>query len=226
MDSYQSNKERETKKEYASLEAATTIFKDRELRTAPGTAFHYTSYGYVLLGMIIENVSGLSYAEYIQTHIWDKAGMDNTGIVVYNNAPEGSTEIYHRHRKNKIKTAEENNLSNRIPAGGFYTTAEDLLKFGQAIIDNTLVSEETLNLMIQHHSLEKYANGYGLGWFLYGPRENEGGLIGHSGAQTGVSSQLFIIPKRKMVFVILANTSGSWNDVIQSTANIIGVFNK
>lgn len=61
--------------------------------------------------------------------------------------------------------------------------------------------------MREHHSLEKERNAYGFGWFLYNPKPNEGAIIGHSGAQMGASSQLFIVPEKKVVVIVLANTS-------------------
>jgi serine beta-lactamase-like protein LACTB len=84
-----------------------------------------------------------------------------------------------------------------LPAGGFYTTLTDMLKFGNAVIDHTFVKEETLTLMRQHHSLEKENNAYGFGWFLYNKKPNEGGIIGHPGGQTGCTSFLFIVPEKK-----------------------------
>ena len=97
----------------------------------------------------------------------------------------------------KFKDAKPNNLSNRVPGGGFYSTTSDLLRFGNALLNNTLINKETLQLMIQHHSLEKVNNSYGFGFYLYRKQPNEGGIYGHSGAQTGSSSQLFIVPSLK-----------------------------
>jgi CubicO group peptidase (beta-lactamase class C family) len=88
-----------------------------------------------------------------------------------------------------------------------------MLKFGDAVINNTLVKEEILTIMRQHHSLEKENNAYGFGWFLYNPKPNEGGIIGHPGAQTGCTSFLFIVPEKKAVSIILANTSRAQSSV-------------
>ncbi|MGK0391739.1 MAG: serine beta-lactamase-like protein LACTB [Maribacter sp.] len=100
-----------------------------------------------------------------------------------------------------------------MPAGGFYTTLTDMLKFGNAVIDHTFVKEETLTLMRQHHSLEKENNAYGFGWFLYNKKPNEGGIIGHLGGQTGCTSFLFIVPEKKAISVILSNTSRAQSSV-------------
>lgn len=206
---YKNTREAETKVNYPSLSDAVAIFKNRPLLFEPGTQYSYTTYGYTLLGAIIERVSGLTFEAYMQKHIWDIAGMTNTGVDKYGVQEEKTSNLYHRNKKGKIREGEENNLSNRIPGGGFYTTVGDILKFGNAVIDNTFVQPETLSLMRQHHSLEKERNAYGFGWYLYNPKPNEGAIIGHSGGQTGCSSQLFIIPEKGIVAIVLANTSGA-----------------
>ncbi len=208
IDGYKDGKESNTKTQYTSLDLAMNLFKNRKLLFEPGTRYNYTTYGYTVLGVIIERASGMSYEDYMQTHIWDKAGMGNTGVEVFESGEKGKSVLYHSNKgKGKSKRATENNLSNRIPGGGFYTTVGDMLKFGKAVLNHKLVKKETLDVMREHHSLEKENNAYGFGWFLYNPKPNEGEIIGHPGAQIGCSSQLFLVPKTKSVAVVLTNTS-------------------
>jgi CubicO group peptidase (beta-lactamase class C family) len=205
---YKNLKEQNNTKEYKTLTDALSIFKNRPLLFEPGTKYSYTTYGYTVLGVIIERVSGDSFEEYMQQNIWDKAGMTNTGVAKFGINLEGASKIYRRKGgKGKAREGMETNLSDRIPGGGFYTTVTDILKFGNAVIKNVFVKRKTLDFMREHHSLEKERNGYGFGWFLYGARPNEGEIIGHSGAQMGASSQLWIVPEKKVVTVVLANTS-------------------
>lgn len=205
---YKDGKEAETKINYPNLTAALELFKNRALLFEPGTKYSYTTYGYTVLGVVIEKTSGMTYEAYIQKNIWDKAAMTNTGVVKFGSKIDKASSLYQRNSKGKIRKGKENNLSNRIPAGGFYTTVGDMLKFGNAVINNVFVKEETLSLMREHHSLEKENNGYGFGWFLYSKKPNEGIVFGHSGGQTGCSSQLLIYPKKGVVSITLINTSG------------------
>ncbi len=209
IDGYKDGKEAQTTTNYPTLTDAINIFKDRALLFEPGTQYSYTTYGYTVLGAIIERTSGMSYGTYMQKNIWNKADMMHTGIEVFRSETDNKSGLYHKHRNGKIKAGKENNLSNRIPGGGFYTTVGDMLKFGNSVINNTFIKAETLRTMRQHHSLEKERNGYGFGWFLYNPKPNEGAIIGHTGEQTGCSSQLFIIPEKGIVAIVLANTSGA-----------------
>ena len=69
----------------------------------------------------------------------------------------------------------------------------------------------------------KDGNPYGLGWFIYQDTDGEGVLMGHSGTITGASNQFFIVPKNKTVVAIMTNTSRTWNQVIQSTSELLGI---
>lgn len=223
---YKNGKEAETTKEYASLYDALDLFKERELLFEPGTRYSYTTYGYTVLGVIVERASGMTFEDYMTKNIWEKAGMMNTGVEKYGQNQPNQSSLYHRNSKGKTRDAKENNLSNRIPGGGVYTTLEDMFKFGNAVIDNALVKESTMNLMREHHSLEKERNGYGFGWFLYNPKPNEGAIIGHSGEQTGSCTQLVIVPKLKMVVVILTNTARTYEFVTPATFNLFSIANE
>jgi len=178
---YKSFKETQNKTNFVTLSDALGVFKDRDLLATPGKAHNYTTYGYVVLGVIIEKVSGLSFEDYMIKHIWQPAGMTHTGIEYQHKTYSNKTLLYHRKKNGKIKHVEEaNNLSNRTPGGGFHTTVADLLKFGNAVINNTLIKEDTLKMMLQNDGLKTEGNPYGYGWFLYGGKENPSQVFGHS----------------------------------------------
>lgn len=225
IEAYKNRKEAENNKHYNSLLEVYDVFKNRKLRFEPGTQFYYTSYGYVVLGILIEKVSGLSYNKYMQSNIWEKAKMPNTGIENRLQLPDNTSNLYHRSKNGKLKLAEANDLSNRIPGGGLYSTTADLLNFGMALLNHTLITKKSLDEMTKHHSLEKYNNGYGFGFYLYGkPDVND--IYGHSGAQTGASSQLLIIPSLNLVTIAMSNTSGSGNEISTLAANLIDISQK
>jgi CubicO group peptidase (beta-lactamase class C family) len=221
ISAYKNVKETENRINYRSLREVYDVFKDRKLRFQPGTDFYYTSYGYVLLGILIEKVTGMSYERYMTINIWDKAGMVNTGIENRADLPENMSALFTKTRKGKIDNAKANDLSNRIPGGGLYSTVKDILNFGIALLDGKLVSPETLEIMTTHHSLEKYNNGYGFGFYLYGKTPNENSIYGHNGAQTGASGQLFLVPSLNLVTVALSNTSGAGFEISTIAAQLI-----
>lgn len=213
IEGYKTNKEQENTKQYSTLEDAMSIFKDRQLISTPGLEFNYSTYGYVILGALIESVSGKSYEEYLQENIWNKAGMTNTGIESIDTEISMLSKIYHRNSKGKIAEAKRTNLSDRIPGGGVYSTVSDMLLFGDAVLNNTLVSESTLKLMIKDSPVKKEGSGYGLGWYLYGINPKYGNVFGHTGAQTGASAFLMLLPDEQTSIIVLSNTSGAMNKV-------------
>jgi len=224
INAYKSNKEQRNKKEYKSMEEAMALFISRELLAAPGTAFNYTSYGYVVLGLIIEKTSGLSYEDYLKKNIWEKAGMQNTGVEDYGVSYSNKASLYHRNSKGKTKAAEATNLSDRIPGGGVYSTVEDLLKFGDAILTDRLITDASKQWMIKDNGFKKVGNPYGLGWYLYGENPDHGNVFGHNGAQIGSSCFLMLLPEKNTSIVVMSNTSGAMSTVSRISVQLFGLI--
>lgn len=212
---YKSGREAQTKKQYANLTEALTLFQDRDLLGAPGQVYNYTTYGYTVLGVIIERASGMSYVDYMKQHIWEPAEMENISVEVFGASVPNKSELYHNNGKGKLALSKKvNNLSNRLPGGGLQCTTLDLLKFGDAVLKNRLISEaSTEQMWTAPEVTNEGGNAYGMGWFLYGDNPNIGPIYGHTGEQTGTSSILFVVPKYKMVIAIMTNTSLSLREV-------------
>jgi CubicO group peptidase (beta-lactamase class C family) len=217
---YQNEKEIENTIHYASLKEAMDVFIHRPLLFEPGSRYFYTTYGYVVLGRIIEEVTGVSFGEYMKREVLDVAGMTSTGIEIANRDYENKSCLYHNNGR-KVKTGRQNDLSNRVPGGGYYSTIGDLMLFGKALLDEKLITQKSLESMLDIQPVTYDGNKYGLGWFLYGPPTHENLVIGHSGGQTGCTSQLMIVPRSKTVVVVLSNTSGTYPDIATFASNLI-----
>lgn len=213
IDGYKNNKEMESQTHYESLSEAMQVFENRDLLFTPGQAFYYTTYGFVVLGRIIEEVSGQSYADYIQVNILDPLKMKNTGVEYAGKVYPNKSNLYQKDSKGRIENADYSDLSNRVPGGGFYSTVEDMLKFGDAILQHSLISKATTEMMFVDSGLKTEGNGYGLGWYLYGENPNYGPVYGHNGAQTGASTFLMLLPQQETVIIVLSNTSGAMQQV-------------
>lgn len=220
---YINNKDRNNYKDYPTMEAAMHKFLDRELDFTPNSTFGYSSYGYVTLGVLIEKVSGQSYEAYLKEHIWEVAGMDHTSIEDFGTVYENKAALYHQKKPGKIKTFKMTNLSDRVPGGGVQSTIEDLLKFGNALLDWKLISEASFLEMTKDHGLKKEGSGYGYGWYLYGVPEDRGSVMGHTGAQLGTSSFLMMIPSQKLVVAVISSTSGAMQEISGITTSLISV---
>jgi CubicO group peptidase (beta-lactamase class C family) len=110
------------------------LFVNNPLAFEPGTKQAYSNGGYVLLGAIIEKVSGKSYYEYVRENIFKPAGMTSTESFEFDKMPANSAEGYTKRGTSGKWT---NNIGTRpargSAAGGGYSTAEDLLKFSLAL---------------------------------------------------------------------------------------------
>tara|TARA_R100001143_G_C3361089_1_gene135911 strand:+ start:8327 stop:9406 length:1080 start_codon:yes stop_codon:yes gene_type:complete len=218
---YDGEKEIENSIYFPTLQDAMNVFIDRPLLFKPGTKHFYSTYGYVILGRIIEEVSGVSFEEYMQTNIWDVAEMHNTGVELINSEYSNKSCLYYKARR-RTRNASQNDLSNRVPGGGFYSTLEDVLKFGDALLQEKLIRQETFQQMLESQPVEYDGNKYGFGWYFYAPAPNENLVIGHSGTQTGSTSQLMIIPRSNTVVVVLSNTSRTYPEVVTFASGLIG----
>ena len=224
INAYKNDKDGSTTEEYASLLDAMDRFKDRKLVGQPGKVYQYTTYGYVVLGVIIEKVSGLNYGEYMQEYVWGPAGMSHTSIEKYKEVVENKSKFYKRNSKGKIKEEESTNLSMKVPGGGLQSTVTDLLRFGEAIINHKLVSKETFDMMLENPGVRpaEAGNPYGMGWFLY-DNNLERRVIGHSGGQVGTSTQFMLLPDQGVVVVCLSNTvaEDNWANVMRLSWQLI-----
>ena len=223
---YKNKKEAQNTIHYDSHLDAAKVFIERKLLFEPGTGFRYSSYNYTLLALVIERASGYSYKEYVQRNIFDKVGMNSTSIEVKNNFPDGKSKIYDKGKKGFVEV-NNSSLSDRVAGGGIQSTVRDILLFAKAIINNELISQESLDLLTLNSGMKTEGNPYGMGWFLYGESKN-GPVIGHSGNQQGCSSFLFILPKVKVASVVLANTSGVENvvKIANDLFNVAGQLEK
>lgn len=203
--SYKSDWDSFSWREFKSLEKAMDRFKKRDLKGTPGKIYHYTTYGYVLLGLVIERCSGMPYETYMKKYIWDVAGMSNTSVEKKKVKVANKSRLYKR-KKGKLKKDIKSNLSMKVPGGGIQSTAGDLLKFGQAIIDNKLISKETLEEMFYDPEIKDRGNPNIMGFFLYADDDEQGRVIGHTGAQAGTSTQMMILLDKGIVVSVLSNT--------------------
>jgi len=215
---YKNKKESFPTKNYAKLRDAVSLFEERALANTPGQGYQYTTYGYVVLGLIIEQASGMSYRDYMKTHIWDVAGMVDTDVEMFGQAYANKANLYFKNKKGEFEKDKQTNLSVKVPGGGIQSTVADILKFADAVLNDKLISPETSQLMITDSGLKQRGNPYGLGWFLYSDAARPSGrIIGHSGSQSGTSTQLFIFLDKKAAVVVLSNTAEAWNDVFALT---------
>ena len=181
--------------------------KELELAFKPGTKFSYSNSGMLILGAIIEKVSGMSYFDYLEKHIFTPTGMNNTGGFYKDrpveNRATGYTKIY---ENNKVTF--DNHHFTRIlrgsPSGGAYSTVEDFLKFDIALRTNKLLTVKSTTLLFEGRP-ELNAGFHSYGFFI--EEGNAGKIATHKGDGRGVNAQFTMYLDNGYTFVVLSNYS-------------------
>lgn len=203
---YKGDSEVESTKHFKSMSDGFAMFASDPLLFEPGTKFSYSTYGYTVVGCVIEGASGEKFFDYVRGHVLAPAGMTHTFVDdVYDIVP-------HRARGYQIVSGQAKNAglmdsSYKIPGGGLVSTAEDLVLFDAALTDGKIVKPETLAMMWTPTNRPMLQGGkpatYGIG---FGVLNLEGQrYIAHSGGQQGTSTDMAIIPGKRFAVAVMTN---------------------
>ncbi len=201
---YRSPEELLSTRHYDDLLEPLKIFAADPLEFQPGTKFRYTTYGYVLLGAIVEAASGRRFADYLRENVLAPAGClrvqpDDVYRIIPNRA-----RGYRRTPSGAVENCALADTSNKISGGGLLATAEDLVRFALALQQGRLLKPETVRQMFtSQRTSDGRPTGYGLGWYV-GERAGKH-WVEHSGSQPGASSELLMLPERGLAVAVLTN---------------------
>lgn len=225
---YRNEEESINTRHYTSIKKALTQFANDPLEFEPGTKMQYTSYGYIVLGCVIEGASGTSYDRYMYKAVFEPAQMLATRL------DDVFAIIPHRARGYRVTASGELqnsvfvDVSNKPPGSGINSSARDMGNFVAALYSASLVPKAVLDQMLTPATTrDKKPTIYGLGFFRGGPIGAYRGLqeAGHGGDQQGVSSVLYLLPERQFGVVILSNLEGQQSslDFIELSRKIFDI---
>lgn len=190
--------------ELKTLQDYVKLYGQRGLEFEPGTKWSYSNYGFLLLGLVVEKASGQDYYEYVREHIFKPSGMTLTDSLPENQTLAGRSIGYMREEGGKGLVPNTDTLPYRgTSAGGGYTTVEDLLRFGNALLNHKLLDAEHTDLLTTGHENTPRGNKYAFGFM-----DNvEDGVrwFGHGGGAPGMNGDLQIFPQSGYVIAALAN---------------------
>jgi CubicO group peptidase (beta-lactamase class C family) len=182
------------------VEKTVALFRDKPLEFRPGERMNYSNSGYVLLGYLVEQISGQSYANFVRDNIFMPLGMKDSGYDM--NAPVISQRASgYTPGPGGIVNAAFIDMSIPHGAGALYSTTEDLLRWTQGIFGGKLLSAASVEKMTT-----PYKNNYAYGVLVL--EQNGRRLITHSGGIEGFNSYLAYYPADKLTIVALANVNG------------------
>ncbi len=196
--------ENRPREHYPTLADALQVFQDSPLRFEPGSKYGYTTYGYTLIGRLIEAASSTPYENYMRDHVWGPAGMKSTGLEWKDRPISGQASLY-RIQQEKLVPDMPTDLSVKFPGGGVVSTAGDLLRFANHFFSGDLVEPATRELMTTPpppHNGPPYA----LGWMIF-EHEQLGRLIANDGNQSGTNSNLVHLADHDISIAVITNVS-------------------
>jgi len=199
------------KDKLVTLQAHLPLFTGEPLLFDPGTQWSYSNAGFIVLGLVIEHVSGESYYDYVREHVFKPAGMINTDN--YNidadvpNLALGYTTGGPSAAPGAPRKTNLYFLQRGASAGGGYSTVGDLLRFSEALQKQKLLNKEYTDLGLTGkvpttHKDAKYAFGMEEA-FVNGVR-----IVGHGGGGPGISSNLDMYPALGYTVAIMSNYDG------------------
>ncbi|MDP1823232.1 MAG: serine hydrolase domain-containing protein [Archangium sp.] len=188
-----------------STEQSLGLFKDRPLLAPPGAAFVYSSYGYVLLGALVERVAHRRFGEHLREAFLGPLGLRDTGLEDRRSTAPGATGYSMGSRG--LVAARALDISSRFSSGGLRSTVGDVITWARAWLDGAVVSETSWRKMTTPAvTTDGFSPDYGLGFAVYPMRGRR--VVAHAGGQPGASSILLMVPEERFAVVVLSNVSG------------------
>lgn len=185
---------------------------------APGTKWHYSNSGYVMLGYIIQKVSGMSYWQAVRKYIFDPLQMNNSGFDFAHLINSEKAVGYDVLADSINQPAVITDSTVPFGAGSIYSTVEDMYRWHLGLQSYKIVGKALMDQAYMPCAL----NNYGYGWQIdsvYGKK-----MVSHSGAISGFGSNFARIPEDDVCVVLLSNKSGSTFDVMSITNKLLAVL--
>jgi len=190
--------------ELKTLQDYVKLYGQRGLEFEPGSKWAYSNYGFLLLGVIVQKVSGQDYYEYVREHVYKPAGMTSTDSLPEDQTVAKRSVGYMNDRGSDSWKPNTDTLPYRgTSAGGGYSTVEDLQKFAQALKENKLLDAKHTEMLTTGR-----ADTGGGDKYAYGFMDRISGGVrsyGHGGGAPGMNGELAIYPQSGYVVAVLAN---------------------
>ena len=176
-------------------------FNDHPLNFQPGERWAYSNLGYIVLGYLLERISGQTYLEFVAQNIFKPLGMNNSGMFSFDAViPQRASGYWPR--RNGIENADHFDARLNFSAGSLYSTTEDLLRWENGLFGGRLLSPASLQKMVT-----PFKSDYGCG--LYIKRANGRLMFQHDGNNIGFNSEMAYYPEERITVIVLANLNGN-----------------
>ncbi len=191
-------------KAYATATEGLEYFADDPLIAEPGTQYAYSSFGYNLLGAIVEGASGKPFVDYLNEAVFSPAGtiamQDDSQARVIKHRAQGYRRI-----DGEVCNSMLVDISYKLGGGGLCGTAADLVRFAHAMMAGDLVDSETREQMwTRQLTQDGTETEYGFGWMIH--QDDDGKIVRHGGAQSRVRTSLLCLVDEGIVVAAMCNS--------------------
>lgn len=205
---------RRTWREYAKphpfedLVAGLDLFQSSPLLAAPGTLFSYSTHAWTLLGVTMERAGKKRYAELVRTLVLEPLAMRTAEPDYPSHAIPHRAKGYEARADGKLVETWDDDVSWKLPGGGWISTVGDLARFGAGLIGPSLLDEQQKQAAWTPQALaDGTPTNQGLGYVI-GELGGER-LVSHSGGQRKASTYLAVLPERRLAVATMCNTEGA-----------------
>ncbi|HVS02300.1 MAG TPA: serine hydrolase domain-containing protein [Thermoanaerobaculia bacterium] len=193
---------------FDSLEEALVVFRDDPLVVDPGSEYRYSTYGYTLLGAVMEKASGQPFLALVEREVFAPLGMRHSAGDVAQAVVPGRTGFYQQVDGGRLAHPRPEDSSFRWPGGGLLTTPEDLVRFGLAHLRPGYLPAPLLAELFTPQALpDGESTGVGLGWRIGGDAAGRT-IRHHSGSMSGARSSLVLYPEAGVAAALMTNLTG------------------
>lgn len=190
-----------------SITEGLDIFKDDPLLFEPGTRYRYSTYGWNLLSEVIQTIADIPFNDYMQKQIFKPLKMTFTMVNASDSLMSNRTQFYNKTNAGSIELGPEVSNEHKVAGGGFLSTSEDLIRFGNEIISPKIISQKTISELVKtQYTSDGKATNYGVGFSI---RESSKGTpkYRHTGGGIGATTVIEMFPEEQLVIVMLINLS-------------------
>ncbi len=174
-----------------------------ELLFTPGERYTYSNNGYILLGLLIEKISGLPYKDFISKHVFTPLKMTSSTFTNDHVAIKNKALGYYHDENGKAEQVEE--YVSTFSAGDIVSTPRDMNKWVTGLFDNKIINASSLSAMLKNYRLNDGAEiNYGFGWEFNEVQNSPS--YEHSGSTPGFKANSIYLPNEKLYVIVMQNT--------------------
>jgi CubicO group peptidase (beta-lactamase class C family) len=190
------------------------MFQNNPMKSEVGESFHYNNAGYILLGLIVEQTTGLEFSDYVQKYIFNKAGMTKSGYFSFDCLPQNTALGYIDNPDGTWKTNIYSLPVKGGSDGGAFVTANDMVKLWNALLKYQLLNETYTHKLLSTHTQVNESGFYGYGIWIKKKTDNSILKYHLMGYDPGVSFHSAYYPDLSTKVVVCSNKSDGAFDIM------------